>query len=156
MNRLLPVFLCVFVLTSVAVSPRMSNPSQQSTTLVQFGLPIKTKTNNKTPPSPRPHTHKATCALGEIRSGFTHGILAPSHFQIATSRGHAAQSQGLGGQGGTGWRSPPVPFLIKYKLSTETYAIPFLISLYSSYLWVILHTYPQCDIRLLKWYNPIS
>lgn len=63
---------------------------------------------------------------------------------------------GLGGRGGTGWQSPPVPFLVKHKLSTETYAIPFLIALYSSYHWVILHTYPQLDSRLLKWYNPIS
>lgn len=51
---------------------------------------ILTDNNNKKPnnknntqtQASKPHSYKTTCALGMFRSGFKHGILSSSHFQI--------------------------------------------------------------------------
>lgn len=104
-----------------------------------------TKTTPRLKPPNLTHT-KTTCALGMFRSGFKHGILSSSHFQIIRWDAKVTwplwMVTWLRGWGDpaflekeTGWQSL-VTFLANLWLgkkkitepSTETHKIPFLVS----------------------------
>lgn len=75
---------------------------------VQFWHDNNKKPNNKNntqTQASKPHSYKTTCALGMFRSGFKHGILSSSHFQIIRWVGCKSHVATLNGHMtlGVGW-----------------------------------------------------
>lgn len=105
-----------------------------------------------------------------FRSGFKHGILSSSHFQIIRweCKSHGATLNGrmtlgvrrpcfLERETGYHLSSNSVARGKRTQLSTYTNKIPFLVYSTGSYYRVILHTYPQviqcCSNNMILWIN---